>query len=101
MNLIVGKYTTDRQLGHLYEHIILSSLSDKLRQKGYLSFLDYDISGDVSEFGIITLVLNFKKYVEKDIVDFVKNNKADFTEDVIASAALQIRAEKYVGSDGF
>ena len=101
MKLLVYKTTNDRQLGHLYEHIVLGGLSGRLRKKGFLSFLDYDISGEVSKCGVVSLDLKFKNYVADEINNFINNASVDFSDDDIASATLQIFAEKCVDSDGF
>lgn len=101
MKLIICKATKDKQLGHLYEHIFLSALSDRLRNNDYLSFLDYDISGIVDDSGLIVLELKFKDYLKDAIENFLHQQKIVFSDDAIASAALQIFAEKMVDSDGF
>ena len=101
MQINVIKRTNDRQLAHLYEHIFLSALSDELRSCGYLSFLDYDISGIVRKNGLIALDLKFKDYLETRIKNFLVTKSLVLSDDVIAAAALQIFAEKTVNSDGF
>ena len=100
MRLVVSKTTEDRQLGHLYEHIFLSALSDDLRSCGYFSFLDYDISGVTSNNEII-IELKFKGYLKNRIENFLYKQKVIFSDGAIASAALQIFAEKIMDSDGF
>lgn len=100
MQMIVTKRAGDRQLAHLYEHIFLNALSDELRSDGYLSFLDYDISGIANKNGLIVLDLKFKDYLETKIKNFLVTKKLVLSDDAIAAATLQIFAEKSVDSNG-
>lgn len=101
MQMIVTKRAGDRQLAHLYEHIFLNALSDELRSDGYLSFLDYDISGIANKNGLIVLDLKFKDYLETKIKKILVTKKLVLSDNAIAAATLQIFAEKSVDSDGF
>ncbi len=102
MKLFLTKVSHDKQLGHLYEHIFLNVLSDLLRLRGYLSYLDYHLEGEVFASGVVVVKIEtYSPILNSEIGDLVQDLKIDFTADVIAGAALQILAEKMAGSDGF
>ncbi len=98
---ILIKTSPDIQLGHLYEHIFLSQLSDFLRSHESFSLLDYDISGEVFNSGHIVLTLkSYNQSTHQLIQNFLKN-QPKIDSEAIASAALQIFAEKIADSGGF
>ena len=92
---VLVKTTKDLTVGHLYEHIFLTELSNLLRNDGWLSFLDYDISGETLQAGIIILRLDiYNENLEKKFKKIVDNIKIHFSRTIITDAISQISAEK-------
>lgn len=100
MRLILLKQVDDRQIGHLYEHMFLSKLSDHLRQHSLFSLLDYQISGEVLSLGYIMLNLQTFNIQAHNAIDSFLSRRFYLTQDLIASSILQIFAEKITTTDG-
>lgn len=90
------KTSTEREVAHLYEHIFLTALDEKLAKAGYLPYLDYVTSGESLrgeiEFSFRSLSPTLNEKIFSILQELDKELK--FSSERIRGATEQISAEK-------
>ena len=89
------------QLAHLYEHLFCSEVDKLLYENGLFPYLDYSLSGNTHQTGIIYIKLEAYTGLAKDFTKDIENTKLSISDDALSVAASQLIAENeyaYTGS---
>lgn len=94
--LIFFKFNNNPTVNHIYEHLIAMSLTTRLRQEGYLQYLDYDLDARSYRSGFISLDISLYSPSITVKPNDLKLGDAALSTDNLEIAYSQISAEQLV-----
>jgi hypothetical protein len=90
---ILIKQSPAIQLAHLYEHLFCSEVDKLFYENGLFPYLDYSLSGNTHQTGIIYIKLETYTELAKDFAKNVEHIKLTLSNDALSVAASQLIAE--------
>jgi hypothetical protein len=98
---ILIKQSPAIQLAHLYEHLFCTEVDKLFYGNGLFPYLDYSLSGNTHQTGIIYIKLEAYTELAKNFSKDIENIKLSISDEALSIAASQLIAEKefaYTGS---
>lgn len=88
------------QLAHLYEHLFCSEVDKLFYKNGLFPYLDYSLSGNTHQTGIIYIKLEAYTELAKDFSKNAENIKLSMTNEALSVATSQLIAENEFAYSG-
>lgn len=89
------------QLAHLYEHLFCSEVDKLFYENNLFPYLDYSLSGNTHQTGIIYIKLEAYTELAKEFSKDIENIQLSISDNALSVAASQLIAENeyaYIGS---